>query len=156
MRTTAEITVNTDMRRCDGAPENAVFLAVSQSGETADTLAALRKAKAQGMRTIAMSNVIGASIARARGGHRGVHTAGPEIAVASTKAYLAQVLLFELIALDLAHLRGRLTDAQLKEALVELGRLPEQAAAILARREVVESFCPAQPRLPRRVFSLAA
>ena len=91
------------------------------------------------MRTIAMSNVIGASIAREAG--TVVYTlAGPEIAVASTKAYLAQVLLFELIALDLAHLRGRLTDAQLKEALAELGRLPEQAAAILARREVVESF----------------
>ena len=53
---------------------------------------------------------------------------------------MAQVLLIELIALDLAHLRVRLTDAQLKEALAELGRLPEQAAAILARREVVESF----------------
>lgn len=140
VRTTAEIASEYRYAPvCDGAPENAVFLAVSQSGETADTLAALRKAKAQGMRTIAMSNVIGASIAREAG--TVVYTlAGPEIAVASTKAYLAQVLLFELIALDLAHLRGRLTDAQLKEALAELGRLPEQAAAILARREVVESF----------------
>ena len=140
IRTTAEIASEYRYAPiCDGAMQNSVFIAVSQSGETADTLAALRKAKKQGMRTIAMSNVIGASIAREAG--TVVYTlAGPEIAVASTKAYLAQVLLFELIALDLAHLRGKLTQQELKDALAELSQLPEKAAAILARREVVESF----------------
>lgn len=123
----------------EGGPGGAVFLAVSQSGETADTLAALRKAKGLGMRAIAFSNVIGASIAREA--DTVLYTlAGPEIAVASTKAYLTQVLLFEILALDLAHLRGRLTDKEMKEALRELAALPERAQAVLDRRGMVLDF----------------
>ena len=123
----------------DGGPDASVFLAVSQSGETADTLAALRRAKSLGMRAIAFSNVIGASIAREAG--TVMYTlAGPEIAVASTKAYLTQVLLFEILALDLAHMRGYLTDEEMRGALAELAKLPEQARHILARRADVEDF----------------
>lgn len=123
----------------EGGPDSTVFLAVSQSGETADTLAALRRAKGLGMRAVAFSNVIGASIAREA--DTVLYTlAGPEIAVASTKAYLTQVLLFEILALDLGHLRGRLTDAEMKDALRELAALPDRAQAILDRRELVLNF----------------
>ncbi len=120
-------------------PEGHVFLAVSQSGETADTLAALRKAKQLGMRALAFSNVIGASIAREA--DTVMYTlAGPEIAVASTKAYLTQVLLFEILALDLAHLRGKMNDDQLKAALKHLVELPRQIQSILNQRAIVEDF----------------
>ncbi len=120
-------------------PEGHVFLAVSQSGETADTLAALRKAKQLGMRALAFSNVIGASIAREA--DTVMYTlAGPEIAVASTKAYLTQVLLFEILALDLAHLRGKISDEELKDALKTLMSLPRQIQSILNQRAIVEDF----------------
>lgn len=121
------------------SPEGHVFLAVSQSGETADTLAALRKAKQLGMRALAFSNVIGASIAREA--DTVMYTlAGPEIAVASTKAYLTQVLLFEILALDLAHLRGKVNDEELKHALKELMSLPRKIQDILNQRAIVEDF----------------
>ena len=127
------------IRLPEGGPDSAVFLAVSQSGETADTLAALRRAKGLGMRAIAFSNVIGATIAREA--DTVLYTlAGPEIAVASTKAYLTQVLLFEILALDLAHLRGRLDDAQLKDALAELAELPRMAQDILDKKDMVLDF----------------
>ena len=120
-----------------------VFIAVSQSGETADTLAALTHKKAQGLRCLALSNVIGSTIAREADGV--MYTlAGPEIAVASTKAYLTQVLLFEIIALDLAHLRGMISDEELKSAIAELAKLPEQAAEILKQQSSVEDFVAAQ------------
>ena len=122
-----------------GSADEHVFLAVSQSGETADTLAAMRKAKELGMRAIAFSNVLGASIARES--DCVLYTlAGPEIAVASTKAYLTQVLLFEILALDLAHLREKISDSELVEALKNLAKLPEQIQDILNRRAVVEDF----------------
>ncbi|MBQ8598887.1 MAG: glutamine--fructose-6-phosphate transaminase (isomerizing), partial [Oscillospiraceae bacterium] len=110
--------------------EGEVFLAVSQSGETADTLAALTHKKQQGLRCLALSNVIGSTIAR-EADHVMYTLAGPEIAVASTKAYLTQVLLFEILALDLAHLRGVIDDKQLKEGIQALAKLPEQVQSIL-------------------------
>ncbi len=120
-----------------------LFIAVSQSGETADTLAALNCKKAQGLRCIALSNVIGSTIAREADAV--LYTlAGPEIAVASTKAYLTQVLLFEILALDLAHLRGKIDDEQLKAALTELAELPQQVADILANKATVEDFVATQ------------
>lgn len=120
-----------------------VFLAVSQSGETADTLAALTHKKQQGLRCLAMSNVIGSTIAR-EADHVMYTLAGPEIAVASTKAYLTQVLLFEILALDLAHLRGRIDDEQLKVAIHALAELPEQVQKILEQKETVERFVETQ------------
>ncbi|MBP1581282.1 MAG: glutamine--fructose-6-phosphate transaminase (isomerizing) [Oscillospiraceae bacterium] len=119
--------------------EGEVFIAVSQSGETADTLAALSYKKAQGLRTIALSNVLGSTIAREADAV--MYTlAGPEIAVASTKAYLTQVLLFAILALDLAHLRGVIDDAKLKEGIAALAKLPEQVEEILAKQSVVQDF----------------
>lgn len=117
----------------------AAFIAVSQSGETADTLAALRRAKETGMRVIALSNVIGSTISREA--DTTLYTlAGPEIAVASTKAYSTQVLLLEILALDLAHLRGRISQQELKEHLLDLAKLPQQMQKILGRREQVLDF----------------
>jgi len=123
--------------------EGEVFIAVSQSGETADTLAALNCKKAQGLRCIALSNVIGSTIAREADAV--LYTlAGPEIAVASTKAYLTQVLLFEILALDLAHLRGKISDEELKNALTELSKLPQQVEEILNNKALVEDFVATQ------------
>ena len=123
--------------------EGEVFMAVSQSGETADTLAALTHKKAQGLRCLALSNVIGSTIAR-EADHVMYTLAGPEIAVASTKAYLTQVLLFEILALDLANLRGVLSDEELKVRIAELAQLPEQVEAILASKKTVEDFVQTQ------------
>ena len=115
------------------------LIAVSQSGETADTVAAVRKAKGQGSRVVSLTNVIGSTIARES--DVVMYTlAGPEIAVASTKAYTTQLLLFELIALDLACLRGLITQEECSEKLRELAALPEKAEQVLACREAVEEF----------------
>ncbi len=115
------------------------LIAVSQSGETADTVAAVRKAKGHGSRVVALTNVIGSTIARES--DMVMYTlAGPEIAVASTKAYTTQILLFEIIALDLANLRGLLTDEELRERLRELAALPEKAEQVLSHREEVADF----------------
>lgn len=120
-----------------------VFFAVSQSGETADTLAALHQQKQRGLRCYALSNVIGSTIAREA--DFVLYTlAGPEIAVASTKAYTTQVLVFEILALDLAQLRGVITEAELKEALQQLAQLPQQVEEVLAQRQQVEDFVAGQ------------
>lgn len=134
----SEYRYQTHVDQLETADEH-VFLAVSQSGETADTLAAMRKAKELGMRAIAFSNVLGASIAREA--DTVLYTlAGPEIAVASTKAYLTQVLLFEILALDLAHLREKISDSELTECLKNLAKLPQQIQDILNHRAIVEDF----------------
>ena len=123
--------------------EGEVFMAVSQSGETADTLAALTHKKAQGLRCLALSNVIGSTIAREA--DCVMYTlAGPEIAVASTKAYLTQVLVFEILALDLANLRGIMSDEELKARISELACLPDQVSEILNQKQTVEDFVQTQ------------
>lgn len=132
------------------AGEKDVVIAVSQSGETADTVAAVRKAKGNGQRVVALCNVIGSTIAREADAV--LYTlAGPEIAVASTKAYSTQMLLFELIALDLAHLRGELDDDRLKAYLSELMKIPAKIEEILGQRETVRAFA-AEHRACKDVF----
>ena len=116
-----------------------VFIAVSQSGETADTLAALRYRKQQGCRCIALSNVIGSTIAR-EADCTLFTLAGPEIAVASTKAYVTQLLVFAIVALDLAQLRGKISGEELKDHLKKLAELPQQAEAVLANSQQVQDF----------------
>ena len=89
--------------------ENALVIVISQSGETADTLAALREAKRRGVRTLAVVNVVGSTIAREADSV--LYTlAGPEIAVATTKAYSAQLMAMYALAVQLALVRGKLTD----------------------------------------------
>ncbi len=109
---------------------------VSQSGETADTLAGLREAKACGSVVVSLCNVLGSTIARESHGVIYTH-AGPEIGVASTKAYTAQVLTFYLLALYLAQVRGILPQSQIDSYLEELRRIPAAMGAILKDQKTI-------------------
>ena len=102
-----------------------VVIAVSQSGETADTLAAIQLAKESGAVVLGICNVIGSSISRAT--DAGIYThAGPEIGVASTKAFTSQVTVMAMLALRLAELKGTLKDQERREYIQELDRIPEK------------------------------
>ncbi len=109
-----------------------VVIAISQSGETADTLAAIELAKEKGALVYGIVNVVGSSIARATHAGSYIH-AGPEIGVASTKAFTGQVTLLTLMALSLSHKRGELSDARLQELLRELSRIPDKVAKVLEK-----------------------
>ena len=112
--------------------EDELFIAVSQSGETADTLAALREAKRRGAHVIALCNVVGSTIAREAGEENTLYTyAGPEIAVASTKAYTTQAELLFLIGMALGKMRGHLTAEQLEALAAEVRALPEKMETAL-------------------------
>lgn len=112
---------------------------ISQSGETADSLAALREAKAQGLKTLAIVNVVGSSIAREA--DRVFYTlAGPEIAVATTKAYSAQLAACYVLALQFARVRGFLDTQRYQELLEELQQLPEKVARILEDKGRIQWF----------------
>lgn len=107
-----------------------VIIAISQSGETADTLVALERAKEQGATIFGIVNVVGSSIARIS--HAGCYThAGPEIGVASTKAYTAQLAVLMLFALKLAKARGTITDERFDELCQELHDVPEKVQWVL-------------------------
>ncbi len=108
-----------------------LFLAISQSGETADTLAALREALRLGAVPMALTNVLGSSIARESGSSVMYTYAGPEIAVASTKAYITQIEMMVLLALDMALRRGAITQNRAKELLEATSALPEKAEELL-------------------------
>jgi glutamine---fructose-6-phosphate transaminase (isomerizing) len=106
-----------------------VVLVISQSGETADTLAAVREAKSQGIPVFGICNTVGSTIARETDGGVYLH-AGPEIGVASTKAFTAQVTVLTMIALALS--QGRtLSDAEMSEALDELSQVPDKVREVL-------------------------
>ncbi len=110
--------------------EDTLVVIISQSGETADTLAALREAKEQGAHTLAIVNVVGSAIAKAA--HDVIYTwAGPEIAVATTKAYSTQLSVLYLIALYMGDLLGTLRPGEYDEILTALTRLPEQLSDML-------------------------
>jgi glucosamine--fructose-6-phosphate aminotransferase (isomerizing) len=102
---------------------NSLVVPVSQSGETADTLAALREGARRGARVLAITNTRESSIARESGDVLYTH-AGPEIGVASTKCFVAQVVALYLLALKLAEVRGRLSEAELRDRMHDLLRLP--------------------------------
>ncbi len=107
-----------------------LVLAISQSGETADTLAAIELAKQKGATVFGVCNVVGSSIARAT--HAGSYThAGPEIGVASTKAFTAQVTVLTLLAMSLAHKRGTIQESYFRQLLVELERIPDKVKQVL-------------------------
>jgi len=109
---------------------NDVILAISQSGETADTLVALENAKKQGATIFGIVNVVGSSIARIS--HAGAYThAGPEIGVASTKAFTAQLAVLQLIALKLAEIRGTISNELFQTLLRELDAVPAKVEWIL-------------------------
>ena len=107
-----------------------LMIFVSQSGETADTLAALRYAKSKGAKILSITNVLGSSLARES--DYALYTwAGPEVAVASTKAYTTQILALVMLALDIAMKMERISGADYQEVLEEMGRLPKKINSIL-------------------------
>jgi len=123
--------------------KNDVVIAVSQSGETADTLAAIKLAKEKGAFVFGVCNVVGSSISRET--HAGAYThAGPEIGVASTKAFTTQITVLTLIALRLAKAKGTMSSSDFRRHLVELETIPEKVAATLKSdalsKEVAEIY----------------
>ena len=118
---------------------NALFIVISQSGETADTLAALRAAKEHGVRTLAVVNVIGSTIAREA--DNVLYTlAGPEIAVATTKAYSTQLAAMYALALALADARGKVDEKDYRYYIEELLALPERISRVLENKERIQWF----------------
>ncbi len=119
--------------------DKVLVLIISQSGETADTLAAMREAKRLGARTLSIVNVVGSSIANESDDV--LYTwAGPEIAVATTKAYSTQLAVVYLLALYLADLLGTVSSKEYESYLADLQKLPEQIEAVLQDRENIQYF----------------
>lgn len=117
--------------------ENTLMIVVSQSGETADTLAALRLAKEKGARVMAVTNVVGSSISREA--HDVLYTwAGPEIAVASTKAYTTQLVSLTIVALDMAIKKGSISEDEYNRIVKELGQLSAKAEKILENIDSIQ------------------
>ncbi|GAA4390252.1 glutamine--fructose-6-phosphate transaminase (isomerizing) [Hymenobacter koreensis] len=123
--------------------ERDIVIAISQSGETADTLAALELAKSKGATIFGICNVVGSSIARATDAGAYTH-AGPEIGVASTKAFTAQVTVLTILAMIVGHRRGTLSDVKLRELMVELYTIPQKVEKALGLdteiRQIAEIF----------------
>ena len=124
-------------------PENTLVVIISQSGETADSLAALRKAKEQGAKTLAFVNVVGSTIAR-EADYVFYTLAGPEIAVATTKAYSAQLLAVYALAIAFAQDRGQLTDDQAAALVQELESLPGKMERLLEDEARIQWFASKQ------------
>lgn len=137
-RVPAEVDIASEFRYRDPIldPEDLVII-ISQSGETSDTLAALKLAKSRGVPVLAIVNVVGSSIARAAD-HVLYTYAGPEIAVASTKAYTVQLCVLYLFALRLAYARGTLTEEETRRYTAQLQRAPELVRSRLADCEQIK------------------
>lgn len=119
--------------------ENDVVLAISQSGETADTLAAIKLAKSKGATILGICNVVGSTISRET--HAGSYThAGPEIGVASTKAFTAQVTVLSLLALQLANRKGTIEKSLFNRLLFELESIPEKVAEVLKSDDICKDI----------------
>lgn len=125
-------------------PKNTIVIPVTQSGETADTLEAIRIAKARGAKVVSIVNVVGSSIARES--HGVIYTqAGPEIGVASTKAYTSQITAFALFTIWLGETRGTLTKEQGKEMIAHLRAIPDKIQWVLDHQEDV-TRCAKDPK----------
>lgn len=116
--------------------EDTLVIVVSQSGETADTLAAVREAQDKGARVLAISNVVGSTIPREADDVIYIH-AGPEIAVASTKAYINMLMVFYLLAIRLAQIKESISQEKAVELIADLKNIPNQAAQIIKDSEEV-------------------
>lgn len=120
-----------------------IFMVISQSGETADTLSALRLAKSQGLKVVAITNCVGSTVSREADDV--IYTlAGPEIAVASTKAYTTQLLCLFLLAIKAGKLRGTLSDEEVTKLLCELESIPAKIQQILDGKDVIQKFASQQ------------
>ncbi len=122
---------------------NGLVIIISQSGETADSLAALREAKEQGIPTLAIVNVVGSSIAR-EADYVFYTLAGPEIAVATTKAYSAQLIAGYVLALSFAHVRETITEETYQSLLRKLSELPDKIGKIIGDKERIQWFASKQ------------
>ncbi|HLZ40649.1 MAG TPA: glutamine--fructose-6-phosphate transaminase (isomerizing) [Candidatus Sulfotelmatobacter sp.] len=118
---------------------NTITLVISQSGETADTIAAQREAKAKGSKTLAICNVVGSMITREAAGTIYTH-AGPEIGVASTKAFTAQLTALYIFAMYLAQVRGVMAGEQARAAMLELTRIPAKLETLLTHDEACDEL----------------
>ncbi len=144
-RLPVEVEYGSEMRyRCRPIEDHTLVVSISQSGETADTLAAIRGAKAQGARTLAIVNVVGSTIARESDADIYMR-AGPEIGVASTKAFEMQVLQLTLLGIALARQRGELSRAEGRKLVRELGAIPAKLERILSDdrhlRKIARKYC---------------
>ena len=119
--------------------EDDVVIAISQSGETADTLAALELAKSKGATILGVCNVVGSSISRMTDSGSYTH-AGPEIGVASTKAFTAQITVLTLMALDIAQQKGSIPDSKLRQLLFEIEAIPKKVEEALELNEEIISI----------------
>jgi glucosamine--fructose-6-phosphate aminotransferase (isomerizing) len=119
--------------------EGALVIVISQSGETADTLAALRESQARGFQVLGIVNVVGSSIAREA--DNVMYTwAGPEIAVATTKAYSAQLVALYLLAMKLGKVRGKIDDKTFSDMVADLKCLPDQIELLLNNKHNIQKF----------------
>ena len=119
--------------------EGALVIVISQSGETADTLQALRDSKARGAKVLGIVNVVGSSIAREADSVMYTR-AGPEIAVASTKAYSAQLIALYLLAMKFARVKGTISEEEYQQLVFDLRRLPEQIELLLGNKTRIQRF----------------
>ncbi|MCI8544066.1 glutamine--fructose-6-phosphate transaminase (isomerizing) [Acetatifactor aquisgranensis] len=124
-------------------PENALVIIISQSGETADSLAALREAKVRGAKTLAIVNVVGSTIAR-EADHVFYTLAGPEIAVATTKAYSTQLAASYMLAIEFGRVRGVLDEEKYAALIAELQTLPGKIERLLEDKERIQWFASKQ------------
>ena len=119
--------------------EGTLIIIISQSGETADSLAALRESKQKGARVLGIVNVVGSSIAREA--DNVMYTwAGPEIAVATTKAYSCQLIALYLLAMKFAKVRGTITESELVQYIEDLKRIPDQVELLLNNKNRIQKF----------------
>ena len=133
VRLPVEVDIGSEFKYRDPIVDSdTLTVVISQSGETADTLAAQREASAKGSKTLAIVNAVGSMMTREADGVILTH-AGPEIGVASTKAFTAQLAALDLLALYLAQVRGRMSDDEVRAHLEHLQRIPAQIEAVLTR-----------------------
>ena len=131
--------------------ENDIVLAISQSGETADTLAAVRLAKEKGATVLGICNVVGSGIARET--NAGVYThAGPEIGVASTKAFTAQIAVLTMLALSIGHKKGLLPDTKYQAYIEELYQLPDKINEILKKDKEIQELAAQLKDCPNAIY----
>ena len=140
LRKPVEVALASEFRYCSPiVDENTLVIVISQSGETLDTMEALREAKRLGGRTLAIVNVVGSSIAKEADDV--IYTwAGPEIAVATTKAYSTQLAVLDLLCLYLADLLGSISAEEYTEILTELTRIPDKLKVVLEQKERIQQY----------------
>jgi len=151
-RLPVEVDIASEFRyRSPLVDEHTLVVVVSQSGETADTLAALREAKNRGARVVAVTNVVGSTVSREA--HDVIFTwAGPEIAVASTKAYTTQLEGMVLLGLYLAQVKGTLPSEKIGEIITTLKRIPTQVQELLDQSPLIEELAKSFAKVENTFF----